>query len=269
MLAGNVLRENVGEGGGRIVGVQEEAPSLSEAEKEDLKWISEHYLRSVYTLLDSNRVYLNQGITWSIGIISAAVLFSVTYLSPLQVRTASPSGTSQRLGISGILQNVSDADMLLLTAVLAVSFAFVSNFMSRSIKGYVNMMRYVGLYSSCVRIASGNGSRTSAGLKQLVADINKYDVDLAPPLTLPRALAKMLTELGFGLFFGIIAVLQLAAILVWFRLPPSPFAPLFWGLLAMGPVWWVVELIFLRWVSSYFRYGAEGAKGWQEAERIK
>ncbi|MBX3576081.1 MAG: hypothetical protein KF723_02645 [Rhizobiaceae bacterium] len=246
---------------------QEEA--LSGTENEDLKWISEHYLRSVYTLLDSNRVYLNQGITWSIGIITAAVLFSVTYLSPLQIRPASLGGTPQRLGMAGILDNVSDADVLLLMAVLAISFAFVSNFMSRSIKGYVNMMRYVGLYSACIRMASGNGDRTPAGLKRLVAEINKYDVDLAPALTLRRALAKMLTELGYGLFFAIIGVLQLAAALVWLRLPPSPYAPLFWCLLAMGPVWCVIELIFLRWLSSYFRYGSEGAKGWREAERLK
>ncbi|TIW60097.1 hypothetical protein [Mesorhizobium sp. WSM3873] len=251
------------------MGTQEKALSLSEIENENLKWISEHYLRGVYTLLNSNRVYLNQGITWSIGIITAAVLFSVTYLSPLQVHPTDAGGTSQRLGIAGILQNVSDADVLLLMAVLAVSFAFVSNFMSRSIKGYVNLMRYAGLYSACIRMASGTGDRTPAGLKQLVADINKYDVNFAPSLTLRRALAKMLTELGYGLFFAIIGVLQFAATLVWLRLPPSPFAPLFWVALAMGPVWFVVELIFLRWLSSYFRYRGDGARGWPEAERLK
>jgi hypothetical protein len=251
----------------QLVGAQEQ--TLNESENEDLKWISEHYLRSVYTLLDSNRVYLNQGITWSIGIITAAVLFSVTYLSPLQIRPADSGSAPQRLGMVGILDNLSDADVLLLTAVLAISFAFVSNFMSRSIKGYVNMMRYVGLYSACVRIASGDGDRSPADLKRLVANINKYDVDFAPVLTLRQALAKMLTELGYGLFFTIIGVLQLAAALVWIRLPTSPFAPLFWSLLALGPIWCVVELTFLRWSSSYFRYSGGGASSWQEAKRLK
>ncbi|MGD9537109.1 MAG: hypothetical protein AB7P52_05070 [Alphaproteobacteria bacterium] len=239
--------------------------TLSKQDQDSLKWISEHYLRSLYTLLDSNRVYLNQGITWSIGIISAVFIFGLTYISPLQdVR-----GPAGQRSAAAILDNITDADILLLTAVLAVAFAFVSNFMSRSIKGYLNLVRYATLYSRTVSLASGKIAQTPDNVRSLVNDIDTYDVAFRPPRKLGQTIFKMMTELGYGLFFGILTVLLAGAAVIWTMAQTTVCGAYFWLLVCSGPVWLVIELLFLRFVSRYFSYAPNAPRGWPEAEKLR
>ncbi len=246
----------------------ETGQALNEEDANTLGWISEHYLRSIYTLIDSNRVYLNQGITWSIGIITAVFIFGLTYISPLQeVRV--PNGQSSERSASAILENITDADILLLTAVLAVAFAFVSNFLSRSIKGYLNLVRYATLYARTVRLASGKMPRTTENIQALVTDIDTYDAAFRPPLLLRQTILKMLTELGYGLFFGILSLLLIGATVVWLNAQTTVCDAFFWLLVCSGPVWLVVELLFLRFGSHYFNYTETPAKGWSEAEKLR
>ncbi len=243
-------------------------PELSKQDQDSLKWISEHYLRSLYTLIDSNRVYLNQGITWSIGIISAVFIFGLTYISPLQDVRGSDGRPSER-SAGAILENITDADVLLLTAVLAVAFAFVSNFMSRSIKGYLNLVRYAALYSRTVSLASGKTAQTPDNVRTLVSYIDTYDVEFRPPLLLRQTVVKMLTELGYGLFFGILSLLLAGAVVIWTTAQTTVCGALFWLLFCSGPVWLVIELLFLRFVSRYFSYAGAAPKGWPDAEKLR
>ena len=136
---------------------------LTDYDKEKLQWITGPYFAGLYALLDSNRNYLNQGITWSIGILTAAIMFALSYIAPLQeVKNASGKVTGRTF--AAILQNITNADILLLAAVPSLAFAFVANFMSRSIKGYLNLLRYASLYSRCLRLASGSASVTPAAV---------------------------------------------------------------------------------------------------------
>lgn len=244
------------------------AKKLSKEYQDRLKWISEHYLRSVYTLIGSNRVYLNQGITWSIGIISAIFIFGLTYLSPLQ-DVRGPDGKLSGRSASAILQNITDADILLLTAVLAVAFAFVSNFLSRSIKGYLNLVRYATLYARTLRVASGQTAQTAENIQALIADIETYDAAFRPPLQLRQTVLKMVTELGYGLFFGILSLLLAGAAFVWETAQTTVWCAFFWLLLFAGPAWLGVELLFLRFGSHYFSYAKNAPKGWPEAEKLR
>ena len=242
--------------------------SLTQEEKDVLKWISEHYLRSVYTLMDSNRVYLNQGITWSIGIISAVIIFGLTYISPLQ-EIKNPAGSVVERNISAIPNNITEADILLLTTVLSLSIAFVSNFLSRSIKGYLNLMRYVGLYNCCLRLASNKEKTKTDALNKTIDNIIKFDAGLFPPLTLTTTIWKMIFELGYGLFFVIQGILLAGAAAAWVSTPTSVHSVFFWLLFSSGPVWFILELVFLRFRSSYFRYNGQPAINWSDVQNLK
>lgn len=246
----------------------EAATPLSKEDQDRLKWMSEHYLRSIYTLIDSNRVYLNQGITWSIGIITAVMIFGLTYMSSLQ-EVRSPDGRLIERSAPAILKNVTDADILLLTTVFTVAFAFVANFMSRSIKGYLNVVRYAALYSRIVRLASGKTTQTAHAVSALADDIDTYDAAFRPPLLLRQAVEKMLTELGYGLILAILCLLLAGMAYLWVTTSTTVSSVWFWMALALGPAWLAVELSFLRFGSSYFRYAEGRAKSWPDAEMLK
>lgn len=241
--------------------------TLSPPDKEYFEWIKGPYFSAVHALLHSNRAYLNQGITWSIGILTAVLIFGFTYIAPLQeVKDAGGNVTERSL--SGILSNITEGDILLLTAVVSLAFAFVANFMSRSMKGFLNLVRYVSLYSRCVRVASGSVPLTADAVEELRSHITQYDDDFCPPLGFGVVLQKMATELGYGLFLAILVAIEGAALWAWLQTSDSPCNPLFWIILAFGPVWLVTELILLR-NSSYFRFGGYPAQSWDEAFRRK
>lgn len=240
---------------------------LSEEEKSAYEWICGPYFSAVYALLDSNRTYLNQGISWSIGILTAVIFFLFTYVAPLQEIKA-PDGTVTGRSFEAMMENMTDADVLLLTSVISLSFAFVSNFLSRSMKGYLNLIRYVGLYSRCIRLCSSVTPVTSKDLGEFTGHIKQYDDDFCPPLPPGTVFWKMITELGYGMFFGILFLLYAIAIFGWFDVETAHCSLLFWGVAAFGPVWLIIELHFLSHVSSYFRYRAYRIETWAEvAER--
>lgn len=240
---------------------------LSINDKEDFKWISGPYFSGLYALIDSNRSYLNQGITWSIGILTAVIIFGLTYIAPLQeIRDASGIVTGR--SFLAIFQNITDADVLVLAAVLSLAFAFIANFLSRSIKGYLNLMRYAALYSRCVRLASGAVPVTSSEIKELKSQIKQYDDDFCPPLTLSAVLRKMITELGYGLFFVILIFADIVVTIAWVCANTTISGLVFLAILALGPAWLIAELVLLR-RSSYFRYGDHPPISWREAIQRK
>lgn len=238
---------------------------LSETEESALGWIRSTYFPAVHALMDSNRTYLNQGISWSIGILTAVIIFGFSYISPLQDVTALEGEVAER-SFSAILSNITDGDILFLTAVLSLSCAFVSNFMSRSIKGYLNLMRYVALYSHCLRLSGAAVPVSSADLAALTAQIKQYDDDFCPPLRLRIAVGKMITELGYGLFFAVLLGLYAGAAALWHITDVSLGYWWFWAVLAFGPVWLCVELYFLG-KSTYFQFKEYAAEDWPEANK--
>lgn len=241
----------------------DELPQLTDIEKDALEWVRGGYFSGVHALMDSNRTYLNQGISWSIGILTAVLIFGLTYIAPLQeLRT--PEGDLVGRSPAAILVNITDADILLLTAVLSLSFAFVANFMSRSIKGYLNLMRYVGLYSSCLGLVTSGERITAAQLRDVTGAIKQYDEDFCPPLRLRTAFWKMISELGYGLFIIILVILYAAAAVVWHVIDSTLWYWLFWGVLAIGPLWLLVELHFLK-SSHYFSFKNYTVGNWPEA----
>lgn len=251
---------------GQFMG-SEEIIELSAEEKTQLEWIKGPYFGAVHGLLDSNRAYLNQGITWSIGILTAVLIFGFTYIAPLQ-EIKNSDGEATGRALSAIAENITDGDILLLTAVLGLSTAFIANFLSRSMKGFLNLMRYVSLYSACVRLASGTVPVSRAALASIRENIRQYDDEFCPPLTFWTVVWKMATELGYGLFFGVLLLAHVLAVLAWLELGTNPCSAYFWLLLALGPVWLAAELILLR-RSSYYRYGNYEKTSWHEAERRK
>ena len=241
---------------------------LSGEEQKVFNWICGPYFSGVHSLMDSNRTYLNQGISWSIGILTAVIIFALTYISPLQ-EVKSPSGTVTGRSLAAVLQNLTDADVILLTAVISLSFAFVSNFLSRSIKGYLNLIRYVGLYSHCLRVSSSPVPVTPDMLRELTGRIRQYDDDFCPPLPLGTVFWKMVSELGYGLFLGILILLYIIAAAGWFHVESTLSGFWFWGILAFGPVWLIVELVFLKHLSNYFRYKDYAVESWSEVREPK
>lgn len=247
--------------------IDENSEKLSDRDKEALQWITGPYFGGLYALLDSNRNYLNQGITWSIGLLTAVIIFVLTYIAPLQ-EIKDPSGGNASRSFVAVLNNITDADILLIATVFSLSFAFVSNFLSRSIKGYLNLLRYASLYSHCLRLASGSDPVTLVALHKLVGHIRQYDDDFCPPLTLGTVVGKMLKELGYGLFFFILVVADIVAVITWYTAATTISTCLFWFIVALGPFWLAIELFLLRH-SSYYRYGAYPVESWPEALQRK
>jgi hypothetical protein len=157
-------------------------------------------------------------------------------------------------------------DILVLSAALSISFAFVSNFLSRSIKGYVNLVRYSALHARCLDLITSDLKESPEDVQNLIRDIRQFDASFASPLKLSVALWKMFTELGYGLFFGILIVLQTFATVAWWEMSMSIPCLWFVVVIAFGPLWLAAEIVFLRYFSSYFR-GASA--NWAEALRLR
>ena len=213
-------------------------------------WVTQDYFRGVYTLINSNRTYLNQGITWSIGVVSAFYLAGLGFLR-------STSTPDHGEGIFKTLQTLPQNDVFILTIAISVAIAIVSHFLSRSIKGYLNIIRYVSLYSECLEFAQ-HPKETGAEAK-LQEYIATYDKNFVAPLNFRSCLWKMFTELGFLLFF---AVMLVPHCLLSFALLRSEFCFLVSLAAALpGPIWFFVELALLR-KSTYFKT----VKVWERSE---
>lgn len=249
------------------MGIENDDETWTAAERDALQWVRDTYFPAVHALMDSNRTYLNQGISWSIGILTAVIIFGFSYISPLQ-EIDPPDGDSTGRSFAAVLTNITAGDILLLTAALSLSCAFVSNFMSRSIKGYLNLMRYVALYSGCLKLCASTTLVSRDDLATLTRQIKKYDKDFCPPLRLWTVCKKMLTELGYGLFFVVLAGLYGVAAVLWHMTSPGLGYWWFWVVLAGGPVWLGVELYFLV-KSNYFQFKAYSPEDWEEASSRK
>ncbi len=116
-----------------------EGVRLTKSENATVDWIFGPYFSGLYVLLDSNRSYLNQGITWSIGILTAVILFILTYVSPL-LNIKDSAGNVVGRSFDVLPNNIATADTLILATALSVACTFIANFMSRLMKGYLNII---------------------------------------------------------------------------------------------------------------------------------
>jgi hypothetical protein len=168
-----------GDGGGEDTGVDDQPP-----------WVDNHYFATLTESISSSLDYLHNVTGWSVVAVSGVMIFILG-------RDGFPDETS-------------------LFALLA-AFIFSTHSLTRSAKGYINVIRFSLLRSSIIRKRLQlPGAPSDTELRHL---INLYDVQWALPIRRTDVFTKALLEFGFGYLLGITTALSIYTAT---RIPFSP-----------------------------------------------
>jgi hypothetical protein len=185
---------------------------------QQLEWGSTAYLGHLATLLDSNMTYLHSTLNWGITITVG--------------------------GIGLVLARASFPDQMSLLALLAL-LPVLTHFAVRTAKAYLNVMRWTTLEKHIIEEFLRRDD--SGGWDLMRRRILTYHCAWASPLRFWHVVQKVLFELGFAYFFGIVVGLALYTAV---RVGASWTALLGWPIAAslVGAEIWMG-----LWRSPYFR----------------
>lgn len=171
--------------------------------REDINWFTGEYLRYLSAQVSANVAYLNQTVSWSVGIVTASIGFFITQ---------KVIGADDSTHLSTYLA----------TLVVVV---FLVHFMGRGIRAYVNVMRFSMLSRMVIDLrirAKGIDEPPLDQLAELKRSIALYDVKWVCPVSWPTITRKFFGELGFGLMFFVMVASAMCS--VW-TLPISISLP--------------------------------------------
>lgn len=144
----------------------------------DLEWAKNSYLAHLASLIDSNLTYLHSTLTWAITILLGGLGFVVT-------RSTFPDRFS--------------------IAFLAVLMIVLGHFAVRTAKAYLNVARFGSIEKEVLICAVSECDETSK--ERVRAAVREFHCEWVSPLGLWPVVYKLLFELGFVYFFGIVTAL--------------------------------------------------------------
>lgn len=182
-----------------------------------IDWSRTTYLAHLASLIDSNMTYLHSTLTWAVTVL----------LGTLGFVTARNSFPDQ----------VTYVSLLILMLILG-------HFAVRTGKAYLNVMRFGTLEKHLISSYLNEKSENWAEIKSLIL---QYHCDWSSPLSFRYVVYKLLFELGFIYFFGIVVGLVFYTLFIidfqWY---------LIWELI-ITLLLLVIEILLGLLRSSYFR----------------
>lgn len=189
------------------------------ANRDDLgTWLVTDYFAQLTVLLDSSMTYLHTTQNWCITTLLGGAIFVLS-------RQTFPDQTSAFISI------------LLLVATL--------HFAIRSAKAYVNVMRYSTLQKHILNFVLQSGDALTE--KQLIASVHMHHYGWVCPLKRRHIATKILFELGFAYFGGIVVALCAVTLVA------NPLEWHTWLAIGVASVAIAIEVLFGVVRSPYFR----------------
>lgn len=139
-----------------------------------IDWSRTTYLAHLASLIDSNMTYLHSTLTWAVTVLLGTLGF-------VAARNSFPD-------------QVTYVSLLILMLILG-------HFAVRTGKAYLNVMRFGTLEKHLISSYLNEKSKTWPEIKSLIL---QYHCDWSSPLSFRYVVYKLLFELGFIYFFGIV-----------------------------------------------------------------